>query len=201
MRIKSELRSLVKELPGIFLGVGQVLQSGDVADAIQYYAQFLTSTSTVPSKYSAADLLPTLTAVRQADLAADLAASQAQQDSDMAAAGSAEAGLAGARESAQDAGTESAGEDPSGDAAGEISWDIDLSAVEDAAPDEAGSNGAIDWDIDVAETAELGRDESPEHVNGGVQACEMSAAPSNPEAGSAKLVVFVRCLFKLARRS
>lgn len=175
----------MKELPGVFLEVGQSLQSADVSDAMQYYAQFLTSTSTESLGCSATGLLPTLTAVREADLAADLAASHAQQDTATAAAGSREAQSVGAQEIAQDAGTEMAGEDSTGDAAGEISWDIDLSAVEKAAPVEAESGGAIDWDIDVAETAqpaEVGED-TPGHVNGSVQC---SAAQSNPEAGSAQ---------------
>ncbi len=184
VRIRSELRSLVKELPGTFLEVGQRLQSKSVSEATQYYIQFLASTSTATG--SAAELLPTLTAVCEADLAADLAAAQSQPDTAEAAAVAAnkEAGSQETTSPSQDAGSEGAGQQSSTDGLGEISWDIDLSAVGDATPDDAGPSAAIDWDIDVSEAAEAAdHGEGTPQVNGSGLVCDTSSAQSGPGAG------------------
>lgn len=184
----------MEELPGIFLKVAQTLQADDVVEAMQHYAQFLTSTSTLPATASAEDLLPTLTQVCKADLAAEMAASQAQKECDRedATGGNEQGGaaaLAGSPESTFEslvlsgerkaAGQEADGDMP-GKAPDEISWDIDLTAVEDVRPEDTASGGGIDWDIDLAETAQAGEDEEyvPGHPNG-----EHHPAPGISHAG------------------
>ena len=194
MRIRSELRSLVEELPGIFLKVAQALQVDDVEEAMQHYAQFLASTSTLPATALAGDLLPTLTKVCKADLAAETAASEAHEEGDReiatggneqrgaaALAGSPEATIESLILSGQEkaAGQEGDGDGP-GNAPEQISWDIDLPAVEDVTPEDAASGGGIDWDIDLAEAAQAGEDVQcvPGHPNG-----EHHPAQGNPRAG------------------
>ncbi len=194
MRIRSELLYLVGELPGIFLKVAQTLQADDVVEAMQHYAQFVTSTSSLPATASAKDLLPTLTEVCKADLAAEVAASQGQKGNDReVATGSNEQGgaaaLTGSPETtaqslglsgAEKAATQEVDGSLPGNAPEEISWDIDLAAVEDVMPDDAASGGGKDWDIDLAETAQAGEDEKyfPGHANG-----EDHPAQGNSHAG------------------
>lgn len=170
VRIRSELYSLVKELPGVFSEVARKVQAETVADAMQYYAQFLTSTSTASAHHSPAGLLPTMAAIRKAELAAELSAFQPKADGDVPAGTASRSSGKGAdvaeatEPSEEGPSMEERAQEGSDNAPGEISWDIDLDFADNPATEAAAPSGGIEWDIDVAETADAGQDQGSNSV-------------------------------------
>lgn len=162
--VRAELTALGRRLPGIYRDAAELLQAPSIRAAAQHYADLVSLTAGEPDQApaQASELLPTLHRVSHADLDAEAAA--AAQACPAAGQGSCQAnGSAQALEhhgAGQGVGQEAAtvllsGEQQGGESAAapaEISWDIDVTGVEQDAALDAGSM-EVDWDIDMGQAA------------------------------------------------